>query len=208
MRFANLPATSRLVTFEFENVPAATAAAAADVRLCGRAGTILHTTQHRLREKTFLNEAGLPLTPFRRVISLAESGRRRARVGLPAILKTADFGYDGKGQFRIIYCRSDLTAAWQAVGESEAVLEAFVDFEREISVVAARSAHGDFIHYGAIENQHSNGILDSRYRPRAGRAAQLRKKRLILRETCSKSSMWSAFCASSSSCSKTAAADQ
>ncbi len=91
--------------------------------------------------------------------SLEELARAAQELGLPAILKTADFGYDGKGQYRIKSAQ-DFDAAWRAVGESEAVLEAFIDFEREISVVAARSIDGDFIHYGAVENQHVNGILD------------------------------------------------
>jgi len=148
-----------VVTFEFENVPAATAEAAASCAPVRPAGEILHTTQHRLREKTFLSKAGLPLTPFRRVASLADLHKAAAELGLPAILKTADFGYDGKGQFRILHA-GQLAEAWRAVGEQEAVLEAFVDFECEISVVGARGANGDFVHYGAIENRHANGILD------------------------------------------------
>lgn len=147
-----------VVTFEFENVPAPTAAAAERCAPVRPAGPILHTTQHRLREKTFLSAAGLPLTPFRRVGSLEDLTKAAAEIGLPAILKTADFGYDGKGQHRIT-STADFEAAWKTVGQAESVLEAFVDFEREISVVAARSANGDFIHYGAIENQHRNGIL-------------------------------------------------
>jgi 5-(carboxyamino)imidazole ribonucleotide synthase len=112
-----------------------------------------------LREKGFLAAAGLPHTPFRRVSSLGELEDAARRLGLPAILKTADFGYDGKGQFRI-KTNADLAGAWDAVGAREAVLEAFIDFAREISVVAARSANGDFVHYGAVENLHINGILD------------------------------------------------
>ena len=148
-----------VVTFEFENVPANTAAAAARCAPVRPAGHILHTTQHRLREKNFLSNAGLPLTPFRRVASLPELVRAAAELGLPAILKTADFGYDGKGQHRIS-SPADFEAAWKTVARSESVLEAFVDFEREISVVAARGADGAFIHYGAIENEHRNGILN------------------------------------------------
>jgi 5-(carboxyamino)imidazole ribonucleotide synthase len=147
-----------VVTFEFENVPAATAAAAERCAPVRPAGHVLHTTQHRLREKTFLSKAGLPLTPFRRVASLQDLKNAASEIGLPAILKTADFGYDGKGQFRIAHAQ-DLDVAWKAVGECESVLEAFVDFEREISVVAARGINGKFIHYGTIENQHRNGIL-------------------------------------------------
>jgi 5-(carboxyamino)imidazole ribonucleotide synthase len=148
-----------VVTFEFENVPAAAAAAAAKCAPVRPSGHILHTTQHRLREKTFLSQSGFPLTPFRRVCGLPQLVEAAQELGLPAILKTADFGYDGKGQFRIMN-PSDFEPAWRAVGEQEAVLEAFVDFDCEISVVAARTLTGDFVHYGAIENQHSNGILD------------------------------------------------
>lgn len=148
-----------VVTFEFENVPAATAAAAAKCAPVRPSGHILHTTQHRLREKTFLSRAGFPLTPFRSVRNLEDLVRATEELGLPAILKTADFGYDGKGQFRIRNA-SDIEDAWRAVGESEAVLEGFIDFDREISVIGARTIDGDFVDYGAIENHHRNGILD------------------------------------------------
>ncbi|MBV8816866.1 MAG: 5-(carboxyamino)imidazole ribonucleotide synthase [Acidobacteriaceae bacterium] len=148
-----------VVTFEFENVPASTAAAAAECAPVRPAGEILHTTQHRLREKTFLSQSGFPVTCFRRVSTREELTRCADEVGLPAILKSADFGYDGKGQFRIS-SGGDLDAAWDAVGRREAVLEAMVDFDREISVIAARTEHGEFAHYGAVENEHVNGILD------------------------------------------------
>jgi 5-(carboxyamino)imidazole ribonucleotide synthase len=153
-----------VVTFEFENVPAATAAAAEKCAPVRPAGHILHTTQHRLREKMFLTKAGLPLTPFRRVASLDELRVAAGELGLPAILKTADFGYDGKGQSRVTD-PSQFEQAWDAVGQTEAVLEAMIDFEREISVVAARSISGDFVHYGATENHHVNGILDTSVSP-------------------------------------------
>ena len=153
-----------VVTFEFENIPAATAEAAAKCAPVRPSGHVLHTTQHRLREKTFLTKAGLPLTPFRRIATRHDLTGAIAELGLPAILKTADFGYDGKGQFRI-KTEEDLDEAWKAVGEREAVLEAQIDFDREISVVAARSVSGDFIHYGAVENHHVNGILDTSVAP-------------------------------------------
>ena len=148
-----------VVTFEFENVPAATAAAAAECAPVRPSGQVLHTTQHRLREKMFLSQAGLPVTPFRHIRSLRELSQAAADLGLPAILKTADFGYDGKGQFHLA-AQSDFERAWRGVGAREAVLEAFVDFDREISIVAARNAMGDFVHYGAVENRHRNRILD------------------------------------------------
>jgi 5-(carboxyamino)imidazole ribonucleotide synthase len=148
-----------VVTFEFENVPAPTAEAAASRAPVRPSGAILHTTQQRIREKAFLTKAGLPLTPYREVRSLDALSRALADLGSPAVLKTAAFGYDGKGQFRIDSPdRAD--EAWNAIGKQSAVLEAFIDFEREISVVAARGADGQFVHYGAIENQHSRHILD------------------------------------------------
>lgn len=163
--YTDLDAVSRfaegvsVVTFEFENVPAETAGTAACHAPVRPSGYVLHTTQHRLREKTFLVKNGLPLTPFRHVENRATLASAAEELGLPAILKTADFGYDGKGQYRI-RTQEDFDAAWAAVGEREAVLEAFVDFEMEISVVAARSADGDFVHFGAIENNHKKSILD------------------------------------------------
>jgi 5-(carboxyamino)imidazole ribonucleotide synthase len=147
------------VTFEFENVPAATAAAAAAERPVRPAGEILHTTQHRLREKTFLSTHGFPVTSFATVRTREDLDSAITRVGLPAILKTAGFGYDGKGQFRIMNS-TDADAAWNGIGGEEAVLEAMVDFEFEMSVVAVRSESGAFEHYGAIRNDHVGGILD------------------------------------------------
>jgi 5-(carboxyamino)imidazole ribonucleotide synthase len=147
------------VTFEFENVPAATADAAAEFAVVRPGGEVLHITQHRLREKTFLHTNGLPVTPFRPVASLDELRSAVDDLSLPAVLKTAGFGYDGKGQFTIRQA-DQIEEAWQAVGESEAVLEAFIDFDCEVSVVAARSASGEYVHYGLAENTHSRHILD------------------------------------------------
>lgn len=148
-----------VVTFEFENVPSATAEAAASHAPVRPSGSILHTTQHRLREKTFLSGAGFPITPFLPVRSIKDLQQALERLGRPAVLKTADFGYDGKGQ-ALIGLTDDAEAAWRSIGSVEAVLEAFVDFERELSVVAARGIDGSFAHYGAIENAHCNRILD------------------------------------------------
>lgn len=148
-----------VVTFEFENVPAETAAAAERCAPVRPSGHILHIAQHRLREKTFLRESGFPVTRFRRITSREELPGAAAEIGLPAILKSADFGYDGKGQFRI-HGANEFDTAWQTAGGREAVLEAMVDFELEISVVAARTITGEFVHYAPIENQHANGILD------------------------------------------------
>lgn len=146
----------RVVTFEFENVPAATAAAAAEFAPVRPAGTVLHTTQNRLREKTFLRENGFPVTPFRAVRNATDFESARRDLGQPAILKTADFGYDGKGQAVV---REGFAFQPRTDG-GEHIYEAFVDFAREVSVVAARGMDGSFAHWGVIENQHRNHILD------------------------------------------------
>lgn len=149
----------RVVTFEFENVPAPTAATAEKFAPVRPAGEILHTTQQRVREKSFLTRAGLPVTPYRVIHSLPDLETALAELGSPAVLKTADFGYDGKGQLRIQQ-PTDARAAWQSLAVDEAVLEAFIDFDCEVSVVAARGVDGDFVHYGVVENRHSRHILD------------------------------------------------
>ena len=147
------------VTFEFENVPSASVAAIAERALVRPAGSVLHTTHHRGREKSFLSRAGLPVAPYALVDTLDDLSAALTRLGLPAVLKTASFGYDGKGQARIDRAE-DALAAWDRLGRQPAVLEAFVDFERELSVVAARGADGQFAHYGVIENAHAHHILD------------------------------------------------
>src|SRR6201996_8561058 len=116
-----------VVTFEFENVPAATAETAAQHALVRPAGDVLHTTQHRLREKTFLRRHGFPITRFEPIREEDDLCRAVPDFG-PAILKTAGFGYDGKGQYRI-ETLTDARNAWEAMGRQEAVLEAVVDFE-------------------------------------------------------------------------------
>ena len=146
-----------VVTFEFENVPAATAEAAAEHAEVRPGGSVLHTTQNRLREKAFLAGSGFPVAPFAAVRSAEELRRALEEIGSPAVLKTADWGYDGKGQVKI---DGKLEAAWESLKTGEAILEAFVDFEREVSVVAARGTDGSFAHFGVLANDHRNHILD------------------------------------------------
>jgi 5-(carboxyamino)imidazole ribonucleotide synthase len=147
-----------VVTFEFENVPAATADAAAECALVRPAGDVLHTTQHRLREKTFLSEHGFPLTRFEPIREPADLRRVMPDFG-PAILKTAGFGYDGKGQYRVATL-PEAEAAWDAMDRQEAVLEAVVDFQAELSVIGVRGADGKCVFYAPSRNHHVNGILD------------------------------------------------
>jgi 5-(carboxyamino)imidazole ribonucleotide synthase len=148
-----------VVTFEFENVPTETAQAAADCTLVRPAGSVLHTTQHRRREKTFLSSNGFPVTPFRAIRSVEDVRAAVGDLGLPAVIKTASFGYDGKGQ-NTVRTLAEAEQVWNTGGGVERIYEAFVDFDREVSVVAARGADGGFAHWGVIENAHANHILD------------------------------------------------
>jgi 5-(carboxyamino)imidazole ribonucleotide synthase len=147
------------VTFEFENVPASCVEAAAEFAPVRPGGLVLHITQHRLREKTFLSENGFPTTKFLPAGGLDELRVAAASIGYPAILKTAGSGYDGKGQAKV-HEFSEAEAAFRAAGEQEMIVEAVVDFEMEFSVILARGIDGSFAHWGAIENQHRHHILD------------------------------------------------
>lgn len=147
------------VTFEFENVPAATAAAAAEFAPVRPRGEVLHVTQHRLREKRFLEVAGIPVAPFAEVLTPDDLAKAAQSVGLSAVLKTAGWGYDGKGQARV-KSLPELEAAWAGLNRQPAVLEAWIDFACEVSVVAARGADGQFAAYPVIANAHERHILD------------------------------------------------
>lgn len=148
-----------VVTFEFENVSSASVTAAEAFVPVRPAGSVLYTAQNRLREKTFLSRSGFPVGPFRPIRSQSDFEQAVASIGLPSVLKTAGFGYDGKGQTKIA-SREDFEKRLKEPFTDELVLEAFIDFELELSVVAARSSSGEFAHWGAIENSHSRHILD------------------------------------------------
>jgi 5-(carboxyamino)imidazole ribonucleotide synthase len=148
-----------VVTFEFENVPAAAAAEAEQHAIVRPNGRALFVAQNRLREKSFVASLGLPVTPFAPVRTAGDLAAAIARVGCPSILKTAAFGYDGKGQIAIRHA-SEADAAWQTLGQQEAVLEAFIDLDREISVIGARGVDGAWSHFDPIENTHRRHILD------------------------------------------------
>ena len=147
------------VTFEFENIPFAAAEAAEAICPVRPRPEVLHITQHRLREKNFLSSHGFPVPAFAHVKGAAEARAAVEKIGAPCIMKSAGFGYDGKGQSRVDKV-ADAEAAFRAVGGAESVVEAFVDFEREVSVVAARGVDGSFVHYGAVDNAHRHHILD------------------------------------------------
>lgn len=155
-----------VVTFEFENVPSATSHAAAELVPVRPDGEVLHLTQQRLREKNFLQSHGFPVTPFRQVNSLAELEAAARDLGLPAVLKTASFGYDGKGQQKL-RATAELPVAFANLRGAEGIYEAFVDFDKEVSVVAARTADGEFAAFPVFENAHANHILDVTFAPAA-----------------------------------------
>ena len=148
-----------VVTYEFENVPVETAVTCTQFTPLFPGTHVLRVAQNRLREKQFMRDNDLPVTPFAGVNSLADLERGLAIVGCPAVLKTAVSGYDGKGQVKINQ-PDEAAGAWAMIGGKTAVVEAWVDFEREVSVVAARGLDGSFAHYGLIANEHCDHILD------------------------------------------------
>ena len=153
-----------VVTFEFENVPSATIEAATEFVDVHPRGDILHTTQNRLREKSFLSANGFPVAKFKHIVLVDDLYRGLEEIGVPAVLKTAGFGYDGKGQ-RKIDAVGEVEAAFADLKGADAVLEQFIEFEKEVSVVCARGQAGDFAHFGVIENEHANHILDVSFSP-------------------------------------------
>jgi 5-(carboxyamino)imidazole ribonucleotide synthase len=148
-----------VLTFEFENIPTRTVEWAADHCTVRPAGKVLHICQHRLREKQFLAGAGLPLPKFAQVTGEAELREAVRSIGLPSVLKTAAFGYDGKGQQKLS-AETDLSQAWAPFSGHQAVLEAWVPFAKEISVIVARGIDGAMVCYPVCENAHAHHILD------------------------------------------------
>ncbi|MEP3073619.1 5-(carboxyamino)imidazole ribonucleotide synthase [Maricaulis sp.] len=155
------------VTYEFENVPVATVEIAARVSHLRPGARSLELTQDRLVEKTFINEAGVATVPFAAVDDLESLEAAIAQIGLPAVLKTRRFGYDGKGQAWIRE-PGDAAKAWQAIGEKPAILEGAAAFTRELSVVAARSVDGTVKAWPLGENIHGDGILKQTLAPATG----------------------------------------
>lgn len=173
-----------VITYEFENVDAGVAALLAEESYVPQGSTLLHTTQHRLREKAAIEAAGVPVAPYRKVASLAGLKAAAAELGLPAVLKTVTGGYDGKGQ-AVLRREDELEEAFRRLAPKRAgsaaspqgglaagdagspgaeedaplVLEKFVPFRCEISVIAARSPRGEVKSFPAAENIHVNNIL-------------------------------------------------
>ncbi|MCD6035070.1 MAG: 5-(carboxyamino)imidazole ribonucleotide synthase [Rickettsiales bacterium] len=157
-----------VVTFEFENIPHKPLQAIdGKAELCP-GWQALHIAQHRIREKEFFQTHAVPTTRFVPVSDRNELIQAVQKIGRPSVLKTAEMGYDGKGQF-VIKESTDLETLWNVVESTilttnsamKLVLEAFVDFEREISVVVARAKDGKIVPYAPSDNVHKNGILDT-----------------------------------------------
>jgi 5-(carboxyamino)imidazole ribonucleotide synthase len=149
----------QVVTFEFENVPAESVLAAQEHVPVRPSGEVLAVCQNRSREKAFLTKKGFPVAAYRDVAAASDLPGALAALGLPAVLKTAGYGYDGKGQRRVETAEA-AAAAFRDLGGGPAVLETFVDFAAELSVVASRALNGALAHWGAVENTHRRHILD------------------------------------------------
>jgi 5-(carboxyamino)imidazole ribonucleotide synthase len=147
-----------VVTYEFENVPAETAAILGRRKPLAPGAEALATSQDRLVEKTFLAKIGLATAPFAAVDDHRGLERAVAQIGRPSILKTRRFGYDGKGQITV-RAETGLDHAWATIGAKPAILEGFVDFEKEVSVIAARAWDGSVAVYDVPENRHADHIL-------------------------------------------------
>jgi 5-(carboxyamino)imidazole ribonucleotide synthase len=160
-RFAE---TVDVVTFEFENVPADTAEILAALKPVRPAPAILRIAQDRLREKDFLRSIAVPTAAYRGLTGVAALRDALSEIGPKAVLKTVRGGYDGKGQAMLVPA-SDLAAAWRAIAVDTAILESFVDFVCEISVIIARGVDGTTTGYVPVENRHRHHILDTTTAP-------------------------------------------
>lgn len=146
-----------VVTFEFENIPFATATRLEKEVLVRPSAHVLHTAQHRGREKAFLAENGFPVVPHASVRGVKDVDAALAVTGLPAVLKTAGFGYDGKGQSKV-HSREQL--ADKVVSGGDWILEQWQEFDKEVSVLVARTVDGKMLDWGVVENRHRDHILD------------------------------------------------
>jgi 5-(carboxyamino)imidazole ribonucleotide synthase len=147
-----------VVTYEFENVPARTAAILSQHRPVLPDPKVLETTQDRLVEKNFIAQLKIATAPYAPVHSATQLADGLAKVGVPAVLKTRTLGYDGKGQAKIA-TTAEAAAAWRALKQVPCIVEGFVNFQREVSVIAARSADGTVECFEVTENEHRDHIL-------------------------------------------------
>lgn len=157
-RLTELARKSVLVTYEFENVPVASARFLNELVPVYPPPRALEVSQDRLDEKRFFERLGIPTPRFAAAQTERELEAAVAQVGLPAIVKTRRFGYDGKGQM-VLREPADVPRAWQALGAAQLIVESLVAFERELSVIAVRGKDGETRFYPLVENEHDAGIL-------------------------------------------------
>ncbi len=155
---AELAKKADIVTYEFENVPASAADFLSSHTTIYPAANALAIAQDRLTEKNFFHQQNIPTAHFARIDSLEDLKKAMPEIGYPAILKSRRMGYDGKGQFRI-KSPEDLSRAWVSMQNTPAIVESFVAFKREVSIIAARRPSGDIAFYALSENHHNGGIL-------------------------------------------------
>ena len=165
-----------VVTYEFENVPVETVRGIEALGVAVLPGArALEVSQDRVAEKQFLNAQGVATAPFAAVDSEAALHEAVARLGLPAVLKTRRGGYDGKGQI-VLRTNEDVAGAWAELGSVPLILEGFVAFERELSIVAARDRAGNVACYPLVQNVHREGILRLTFAPAPGVGPALQER--------------------------------
>lgn len=171
-----------LVTYEFENVPVTALQKVAETHAVHPPAEALRVSQDRLLEKQLFEKLRIPTPPFRAVDSLDDLRKAVRELGYPCVLKTRRLGYDGKGQ-RYLRKPADIEAAWSALGSVPLILEGFVDFEREVSIVGVRSTRGEVRAYPIVANTHRDGILRvtlaPHRHPALQKAAEVHLKRVL-----------------------------
>jgi 5-(carboxyamino)imidazole ribonucleotide synthase len=172
---AELIEVSDVITYEFENVPARAAQWLAERRPLHPNPRALGVSQDRLVEKNAFRELGIPTAPFTPIDTPSELAAELIRLGAPGILKTRRFGYDGKGQC-LLRNISDAKGAFEALGSAPCILEGFVAFQREVSLIAVRALDGSLAFYPLVENHHQGGILRLTLAPAPNLTAELQQQ--------------------------------
>ena len=171
---------SDVVTFDFENVPESSASLIESLCPVYPPPRALFKSQDRLREKTMMQELGIPVAPFHPVASRPDLVAAVEKIGLPCVLKTRRFGYDGKGQ-AVLRFQEDMERAWQVLGDHELICEGFVTFDAECSIIAARGKDGQTVFWPLTRNLHREGVLAISLAPAFDRQLQARAEDLIQR---------------------------
>ena len=169
---------SDVVTFDFENVPESSASLIESLCPVYPPPRALFKSQDRLREKTMMQELCIPVAPFHAVASRPDLIAAVEEIGLPCVLKTRRFGYDGKGQ-AVLRFQEDMERAWQVLGDFELICEGFVPFDAECSIIAARSRDGRSVYWPLTRNLHRDGVLAISMAPAFDPALQARAEALI-----------------------------